>query len=269
MGMLLSAGLLFVQSAVAQVSDSLSVLSCNHSFRAVQLAAPGVLVAAGATGLFAPVREWKVDVRDQVREYTLDRTFADEYVQYVPAAMAVVGDWIGAEAQHGFLDRLLLLGTSYVVMAVTVNGIKYTVTSPRPSIYDEVYLSNNPRDLNPKNNPKSFNSFPSGHTSTAFMGAELVRLEYGADSPWMAVAAYAVATGTGIMRVWNEQHWFTDVLAGAGMGILGARIGWWMLPWVSNVADRVLGLDATHGQKLTVAPVGTAGQLGCAMCLSF
>lgn len=210
-----------------------------------------------------------MDVRDQVREYALERTIADDYIQYVPAAMAVVGDWIGAEAQHGFLDRVLLTGTSYVVMAAMVNGLKYTVVSPRPGIYDEVYLANNPNDLTPQNSPKAFNSFPSGHTATAFMGAELVRLEYGEDSPWIAVAAYAVASGTSIMRVWNEKHWFTDVLAGAGMGMLSARIGWWLLPGVSRLADSVLGLDASHGQKLAVSPAVNDGHLGLAMCLSF
>lgn len=253
----------------AQESDTLSIRRCDHSFQAGQLVLPSVLTVAGATGFCKPVKEWKVAIRDQVREYALDRTYVDNYVQYVPVAMAVVGDWLGAEAQHNFFDRLLVTGTSYVVTAVLVNGLKYTIVSPRPSIYDEVYLGTNPRGLTPKDNPKCFNSFPSGHTATAFMGAELVRLEYGDDSPWIAVAAYAVATGTGIMRVWNEQHWFTDVLAGAGMGMLSARIGWWMLPWVSDVADSVLGLDATHGEKIAISPTAGNGQLGMQMCLSF
>jgi membrane-associated phospholipid phosphatase len=101
------------------------------------------------------------------------------------------------------------------------------------------------------------------------MGAELVRLEYGSDTPWIAVAAYAIASGTSIMRVWNEKHWFTDVLAGAGMGMLSARIGWWLLPSVNRVTNSVLGLDATHGQWLAVSPVANNGHLGLVMCLSF
>ena len=255
--------------AGAQERDTLSVQQCDHTFRAGQLVMPGTLVVAGTAGLFSPVSEWKVDVRDRVREYALERTAADDYIQYVPVAMAVAGDWIGAEAQHDFLDRVVLVGTSYVMMAAVVNGLKYTVVSVRPGKYDEVYLQNNPNNLTSQNAPKTFNSFPSGHAATAFMGAELVRLEYGAESPWIGVAAYAVASGTSIMRVWNEKHWFTDVLAGAGMGMLSARVGWWLLPGVSRVARNVLGLDATHGQTLTVCPTASDGHPGMTMCMSF
>ena len=39
-------------------------------------------------------------------------------------------------------------------------------------------------------------------------------------SPWYAVGGYAVATFTGVMRVLNNRHWISDVLSGAGIGIL-------------------------------------------------
>lgn len=37
------------------------------------------------------------------------------------------------------------------------------------------------------------NSFPSGHTAMAFMGAELLRREFWEVSPWIGVAGYVVA----------------------------------------------------------------------------
>lgn len=54
------------------------------------------------------------------------------------------------------------------------------------------------------------------------MGAELVRIEYGG---WYGAGAYAVAAGVGFMRMYNGRHWLHDVVAGAGVGILSARIG--------------------------------------------
>ena len=77
-----------------------------------------------------------------------------------------------------------------------------------------------------------FNSFPSGHTTTAFMGAEMLRREYGEDYPGIAIAGYTVATGVGLLRIYNNRHWVSDVVAGAGIGILSASIMYWLAPYL-------------------------------------
>ncbi|MDE6694481.1 MAG: phosphatase PAP2 family protein, partial [Bacteroidales bacterium] len=41
---------------------------------------------------------------------------------------------------------------------------------------------------------------------------------------------YTVATSVAFLRMYNNRHWLNDVIAGAGIGILSARIGYWMLP---------------------------------------
>ena len=71
---------------------------------------------------------------------------------------------------------------------------------------------------------RGLNSFPSGHTFTAFVGAEMLRLEYGQEYPAIAVAGYAVATLTGALRIYNNRHWASDVLAGASVGILSVQL---------------------------------------------
>ena len=101
-------------------------------------------------------------------------------------------------------------------------------------------------------------SFPSGHTATAFLGAELVRLEYG---PWWGLAAYSFALYTGIMRVYHNRHWTTDVLAGAGFGILGANIGYWLLPY----ERKLFGVDAKKS-KLNIEAVPYACQTPVGSC---
>lgn len=76
--------------------------------------------------------------------------------------------------------------------------------------------------------------FRQDNTATAFMGAELLRREYWNVSPWIGIAGYAVAAGTGFFRIYNNRHWLTDVLAGAGVGILSVQAAYWLYPAISK-----------------------------------
>lgn len=92
------------------------------------------------------------------------------------------------------------------------------------------------------------NSFPSGHTATAFTGAELIREEYGLG---IGIGAYTVAVGVAFLRLYNGRHWLNDVIAGAGVGILSARIGYWMLP----LYQRWFKWNKSSSDILVVSPV--------------
>jgi hypothetical protein len=97
---------------------------------------------------------------------------------------------------------------SYGIMALLVNTIKNTAKEMRPD-------------------GSTANSWPSGHTATAFVGATLLHKEYGLTrSPWFSVAGYGVATATGVMRVLNNRHWISDVLSGAGIGMVSGELGY-------------------------------------------
>ena len=58
-----------------------------------------------------------------------------------------------------------------------------------------------------------------------------MRIEYG---PYWGLCGYCVATTVGLLRIYNGRHWVNDVIAGAGIGILSARIGYWMLPYYNK-----------------------------------
>ncbi len=60
------------------------------------------------------------------------------------------------------------------------------------------------------------NSFPSGHTSTAFMGAAFFHLHWGIA---LAIVPYLLAAFTGYSRIYAQKHWLRDVIAGAALAI--------------------------------------------------
>ena len=138
---------------------------------------------------------------------------ADNYSQFLPFAAATALKAAGYEGRSNWPRYLISSAASYAVMATLVNGIKYTA-----------------KELRPDNS--SYNSFPSGHTATAFVAATIFHKEYGMTrSPWFSIAGYALATATGCMRVLNNRHWVSDTFAGAGIGILSAELGYSIGDW--------------------------------------
>lgn len=135
------------------------------------------------------------------------RLHYDDYLQYAPAAL-MLGLKIGGVRGRSSWGRMLVSDAfSVALMAGAVNSLKYTCRMPRPD------GSNN-------------KSFPSGHTATAFMAATMLHKEYGPRSPWYSIAGYSMATVTGVSRMLNNKHWFSDVLVGAGIGILSVELGY-------------------------------------------
>ena len=136
------------------------------------------------------------------------KTGIDDYTQFFGPAMVVGLKLGGYEGRSDWPRLLASAGMSYAIMAGFVNGIKYTAKEMRPD-------------------GSSANSWPSGHTATAFVGASLLHKEYGLTrSPWWSVAGYGVATATGVMRVLNNRHWISDVMSGAGIGIMSTELGY-------------------------------------------
>ncbi|MDO4789650.1 MAG: phosphatase PAP2 family protein [Porphyromonas sp.] len=71
---------------------------------------------------------------------------------------------------------------------------------------------------------RNYKSFPSGHTSFAFVCATLLVEEYGERYPWLAALSYTSASLTATARILNNRHWVSDLAGGAVVGILSAKL---------------------------------------------
>lgn len=148
----------------------------------------------------------------------------DNYLQFSPALITIGLESAGIQGKHKALHTIALYGMSNILLNTVVAGTKEITHKKRPNGLD--YLS-----------------FPSGHTAEAFASAELMRLEYKDRSPWFGIAGYTMAVATGYLRMYNNRHWFGDVLAGAAIGIMSTRLSYWAF-------DRVVG-KMTKGKKIT------------------
>lgn len=133
----------------------------------------------------------------------------DDYLQYAPAALTIGLKAGGYDSRSSWGRMLVSDAFSAVIMTGAVNGLKYSVQRPRPD------GSRN-------------NSFPSGHTATAFMTATMLHKEYGWRSPWFSIGGYTAAAITGVSRIMNKKHWMTDIMAGAAIGIGSVHLGYFL-----------------------------------------
>ncbi len=71
------------------------------------------------------------------------------------------------------------------------------------------------------------------------------------------MAGYAIATTTGIFRLYNRDHWFSDVVAGAGFGILSTKAAYLIYPYLRN---RLTHKDK-NGKKTMLMPAYQNGAI--------
>ena len=133
----------------------------------------------------------------------------DNYTQFLPAAVMLGMKAAGVESRDSWGRMLASDAFSAAIMAGVVNTMKTTTHVMRPDGSNE-------------------HSFPSGHTATAFMTATMLTKEYGHISPWVGIGSYTMATATGLMRMANNKHWLSDVLTGAGVGIISTEVGYYL-----------------------------------------
>ena len=184
--------------------------------RVVVISAPLIaegLVAKKLDGRFKGLRN------DYIPDF---RKSADDYLQYSPLAVMVGLKAFGVEGRSSWGRMAVSDAFSAALTAGIVGTLKNTTNVTRPD------GSNN-------------KSFPSGHTATAFMAATMLTKEYGDLSPWVGIGAYSVASATGLMRVANNKHWLSDVLTGAGVGILATEAGY----WITDLIFKDKGLSAS------------------------
>ncbi len=145
-----------------------------------------------------PEKNLQTNLRDRIGNTFEFRI--DDYIQYAPVAGMYIADIAGVESKNHWFDQTKYLIISNVISASITQALKKITQKERPN--------------------GSPYSFPSGHTTFAFTNATVLFNEFRETSPVLAYSGYAFSTTTGIFRMLNNKHWLSDVLAGAGIGMI-------------------------------------------------
>ena len=194
---------------------------------------PAVLITYGATHInghgFYSSYDAKRDIRRAFGSY---RNHIDDYLQFAPYLEIPLVLLAGVESRNDRVNLGLLIVKSEVIMLSSVYVVKTLAGVQRPDSSDRL-------------------SFPSGHTAQAFLAASIVHNEFRDKSQWYGIGAYTLATGVAAFRMINNKHWESDVVAGAGFGILSAHLAY--LTHRNRWGRKAIGRD------LSMLPLWTPG----------
>jgi membrane-associated phospholipid phosphatase len=208
-------------------------------------AVPVVLIGYGALSFVVkPIRNFDYYVKARIArsDPNYNSKMAD-YLQLSPAVLVYALNLAGDEGQNRFVDRTALLALSGAILTIS-DGTKYLAHRKRPYGTDPL-------------------SFPSGHTGAAFMAAEFLAQEYSEKSPLYGVLGYTIATTTGVLRMYGRAHWFSDCVAGAGVGMLSTKLAYLVYPAVRKVFTH----KDKHGRSTMVMPTYQDGAPGLSFAM--
>lgn len=226
-----------IKKDILTAPDTVKKLHSNPK----SLIAPAILIGYGFSSFaIKPVRDFDFYVQGRYHRFTPNfNTTAESYFLFAPIVMVYGLNLAGVEGKNRFIDRTALLGLSSVILGGTELGLKHVTHRLRPNLAD-------------------YYSFPSGHTGAAFLAAEFLAQEYSSKSPVYTVIGYSFAVTTGIFRMANRDHWFSDVVAGAGFGIISTKAAYLIYPYIRNALTHT----TKQGKKLSFMPTYQDGAPG-------
>ncbi|GAB3727483.1 hypothetical protein GCM10027594_09500 [Hymenobacter agri] len=178
----------------------------SKGFRATIV--PALLIGYGASTINGHGLYSSYDLHNDVRHvFGNYRNHIDDYLQWAPYLEIPAVLLAGVESKNDRLNLGLVVLKSEAIMLGSVYIVKTLTHVQRPDGSDNL-------------------SFPSGHTAQAFLAASIVHTEFRDKSQWYGIGAYTLATSVAAFRMINDKHWQSDVVAGAGFGILSAHLAY-------------------------------------------
>src|SRR5688572_28105218 len=122
------------------------------------------------------VQQWRQ------KEFPQFTTEADDYMPSAPLVIMFGLDAAGIKSKNSWVNQAIIFGLANALNGWSTRQIKHNTSIRRPDGRDRL-------------------SFPSAHTSSAFVAAEMLHQEFKNESPWISVAGYTLASTVGALRI--------------------------------------------------------------------
>jgi len=208
--------LIDTDTATTPAQKNLSVEKNYLSLKSILL--PTTMIAYGLISLNSDgLKKIDADLHKEIWIENPHKLFhLDNYLVLAPGLAAFTLYAFGVHGKNNLRDKAMI----YLLSSIFANGIVFSTKKTTSR-------------LRPDESHK--NSFPSGHSAQAFASAEFLRMEYKNVSAWYGVAGYTAAVATAYLRMYNNKHWFSDVVAGAGVGIVSTKLAYWLYPKIQHL----------------------------------
>ncbi len=200
--------------------------------------APTLLIATGTTLHFST--EAKHHFQNWAQDNFGYSGSIEDYLQYAPVVAVYSLNLFRINGKNNFGNVTALALKSFLLNDFIVSNLKRWSGTQRPN--------------------GGMRSFPSGHTSFAFAMAHVMHKEFGDKSIWYSIGAYSCAATVGILRVSNNAHWISDVVAGAGFGILSTELVY---------LTHLYKWDSEHMKNFDIFPFKIGNKKGITLVYNF
>jgi hypothetical protein len=184
----------------------------------------GATVVVGSTVFLftqdAKIQEWVQDHKsktlDDVSKYVFEPVGSGVYTLTALGIMYGCG-WI-INNQKAKVTAMKGV-ESFILASITTQIIKHLTHRHRPN-------QDNPPNPTLWEGPFQgfdFTSFPSGHATAAFAVATVLGTAY-KETIWVPILCYSLATGAALSRIYDNQHWASDVLVGSVIGFAVGKL---------------------------------------------
>jgi membrane-associated phospholipid phosphatase len=197
--------------------DFLDVFVSPKEWKGKDLAKFSAIAGAGLLlyALEGDIHRWNQDKKGpfSTKFFEFVTQFGDGYVLFgLMTALYATGEVF---QQNSLRKTALLSLESWLTAGIIVRGIKIVSGRARP------YTGESSHSFHPFSLRSSFNSFPSGHASSAFAVATVIAEQ--SEKVYIDILAYSIASLAAISRVHIDKHWPSDILIGSSIGYFVAK----------------------------------------------